>query len=164
MKGGGFARIGIIQQHQGVPDERHQAPPASQLRAMAVARLDRQATGWARRQMLDRLIEVGDGLVLVRDGEPRGHAISRLFGRGHFIGPVDAGSVSSDARALIDAALARLGQVFVRVDTAATSQLGDRLEDIGLRQVGDADTMVNGPNIPPAGPARMFALANQSLD
>ena len=113
--------------------------------------------------MLDRLIEVGDGLVLVRDGEPRGHAFSRLFGRGHVIGPVDAESVA-DARALIDAAHARLGQAFVRVDTAATSQLGDGLESIGLRQVGDADTMVNGPNIPPAGPARMFALANQSLD
>ena len=128
----GFARIGVIQQHLGVPDERHQAPPASHVRAMApseveaVARLDRQATGRARRQMLDRLIEAGDGLVLVRDGEPRGYVISRLFGRGRVIGPVVAETVA-DARALIDAALARLGRVFVRVDTAATSQLGDWL-------------------------------------
>ena len=165
----GFVRIGVIQQHQGVPDERHQAPPASLVRAMApsdveaVARLDRQATGWARRQMLDRLIQAGDGHVLVRDGEPRGYAISRLFGRGHVIGPVVAES-AADARALIEAALARLGQVFVRVDTAATSQLGDWLESIGLRQVGDATTMVKGPQIPPAGPARMFALANQSFN
>ena len=50
----GFVRTGVvIQQHQGVPDERHQAPPAGLVRAMAaadveaVARLDRQATGWA---------------------------------------------------------------------------------------------------------------------
>jgi GNAT superfamily N-acetyltransferase len=165
----GFVRIGVIQQHQGVPNERHQAPPPSLVRAMvpsdaeAVARLDLQATGWARRPMLDRLIQLGDGDVLVRDGEARGYAISRLFGRGHVIGPVVAQN-TADARALIEAALARLGQVFVRVDTAATSQLGDWLEGIGLRQVGDATTMVKGPQIPPAGPARMFALANQSFN
>jgi ribosomal protein S18 acetylase RimI-like enzyme len=165
----GFVRTGVIQQHQGVPDQRHPAPPASLVRAMAasdveaVARLDRQATGWARRQMLERLVQAGDGQVLVRDGEPRGYAISRPFGRGHMIGPVVAES-AADARAMIEAALARLGQVFVRVDTAATSQLGDWLESIGLRQVGDATTMVKGPQIPPTGPARMFALANQSFN
>ena len=165
----GFVRIGVIQQHQGVPHERHQAPPAGLVRAMApsdaeaVAHLDLKASGWARRQMLDRLIQAGDGHVLVRDGEPRGYAISRPFGRGHVIGPVVAES-AADARALIEAALARLGQVFVRVDTSATSQLGDWLESIGLRQVSDAITMVKGPHIPPAGPARMFALANQSFN
>ena len=165
----GFVRIGVIQQHQGVPHERHQAPPASLVRTMtpadveAIADLDRQATGWARRQMLDRLLQAGEGHVLVRDGEPRGYAISRLFGRGHVIGPVVAES-AADARALIEAALARLGQVFVRVDTAATTQLGDWLDSIGLRQVGDATTMVKGPHVPPAGPARMFALANQSFN
>ncbi|MGJ7498663.1 GNAT family N-acetyltransferase [Variovorax sp. RT4R15] len=165
----GFVRIGVIQQHQGVPHERHKAPPASLVRAMApsdveaVARLDRKATGWDRRQMLDRLIQAGDGQVLVRDGEPRGYVISRRLGHGHVIGPVVAES-AADARALIGAALARLGQVFVRVDTAATSQLGDWLESIGLRQVSDATTMVKGPHIPPAEPARMFALANQSFN
>jgi predicted GNAT family N-acyltransferase len=165
----GFVRIGVIQQHQGVPHERPQAPPASLVRAMAasdveaVARLDRLATGWARRPMLDRLIQAGDGHVLLRDGEPRGYAISRLFGRGHVIGPVVAES-AADARALIEASLARLGRVFVRVDTSATSQLGGWLEGIGLQQVGDATTMVKGPQIPPAGPARTFALANQSFN
>ncbi|KQU85685.1 GCN5 family acetyltransferase [Variovorax sp. Root318D1] len=165
----GFVRTGVIQQHQGIPHERHQAPPTSLVRAMVpsdvevVARLDLEASGWARRQMLDRLIQVGDGHVLVRDGEPRGYAISRLFGRGHVIGPVVAES-AADARALIEAALARLGQVFVRVDTEATSQLGDWLDSIGLHQVSDATTMVKGPQNPPAGPARMFAVANQSFN
>lgn len=165
----GFVSIGVIQQHQGVPGEHHRAPQASLVRVMApsdagaVARLDRQATGWTRRRMLDRLIQAGDGDVLVRDGEPHAYAISRRFGRGHVIGPVVAES-PADARALIEAALARLGPVFVRVDTAATSQLGDWLESIGLPQVGDATTMVKGPQIPPAGPARMFALANQSFN
>jgi GNAT superfamily N-acetyltransferase len=165
----GFARIGEIHQHQGIPTERHEAPSPSLVRAMApsdaaaVARLDRDATGWARRQMLDRLVQAGEGYVLVRDGEPRGYAVSRPFGRGHVIGPVVAES-PTDARALIEAALARLGRVFVRVDTSATSQLGEWLEDIGLQQVGDATTMVLGTLVPSTGPARMFALANQSFN
>ena len=82
----GLVRIGAIQQHQGVPDQRHQAPPASLVRAMAasdgeaVARLDRRVTGWPRRQMLDRLVQAGDGHLLMHHGKPRGCALSRLFG------------------------------------------------------------------------------------
>lgn len=165
----GFVRIGVIQQHQGVPHEHHRAPPARLVRALAasdaeaVARLDGQATRWARRRMLDRLMQAGDGHLLVRDGEPRGYAISRAFGGGHVIGSVVAES-AVDARALIEAALARLGRVFVRIDTPANSQLGDWLASIGLRHVDDATTMVKGAHIPPAGPARMFALANQSFN
>lgn len=165
----GFVPIGVIHQHHGVPMERHDAPPPSLVRAMApsdfeaIASLDREATGWARRQMLQRLVQGGDGYALLRDGVPRGYAICRLFGRGHVIGPVVAES-PADARALIEAPLARLGSVFVRVDTSATSQLGEWLEGVGLQQVGDATTMVLGTQIPSAGPARMFALANQSFN
>jgi ribosomal protein S18 acetylase RimI-like enzyme len=165
----GFVRVGVIHQHQGVPDERHLAPPKSLVRRMAasdveaVARLDGQATGWSRRRMLHALVRAGGGHVLLRDGEPRGYAVSREFGRGHVIGPVVADSVA-DARALIEAAVAGLGQVFVRIDTPAASQLGDWLASIGLRHVDDATTMVKGPRTPPMGPARMFALANQSFN
>lgn len=163
-----FVRIGVVQQHQGFHTERHR-PPLRLVRPMApsdidaIAHLDQQATGWARRQMLDRLIQAGEGHVLVRDGQPRGYAVSRLFGRGHVIGPVIADS-AADARTLIDAALARLGPVFVRIDTPATSQLGNWLEFVGLRQVDEATTMVKGPHLLPAGPARMFALASQSFN
>ncbi|MEO5737184.1 MAG: GNAT family N-acetyltransferase [Variovorax sp.] len=165
----GFVPIGVIQQHQGVPQGRHEAPPPSLIRAMAasdfeaVVRLDQEATNWARQPMLRRLIEVGDGYVLTRDGVARGYAVCRLFGRGHVIGPVVAENLD-DARALIEAAFARLGSVFIRVDTAATSQLGEWLEAIGLHQVSDATTMVLGSPVPSTGPARMFALANQSFN
>jgi GNAT superfamily N-acetyltransferase len=164
----GFVSVGVIHQHQGIPRERYEAPRPCLVRAMtpsdfeAITRLDRQATGWTRREMLNRLIEIGDGYVLLRDGIPSGYAISRLFGRGHVIGPVVAES-PADARALIEAALAPLGSVFVRVDTSTTSQLGEWLEDIGLQQVGDATTMVLGTQMPSTGPARTFALANQSF-
>jgi GNAT superfamily N-acetyltransferase len=164
----GFASIGMLHQHHGIPRQRRDMPPPGDVRAMvpsdfgAIVGLDHEATGWTRREMLNRLFEVGDGYVLLRDGIPRGYAISRLFGRGHVIGPVVAES-PTDARALIEAALAPLGSVFVRVDTSTTSQLGEWLEGIGLQQVGDATTMVLGTQMPSTGPARTFALANQSF-
>jgi hypothetical protein len=57
-----------------------------------------------------------------------------------------------------------LGSTFVRIDTAASTHLGPWLESIGLAQVGEATTMVLGPQTPATGPARMFALANQSFN
>jgi hypothetical protein len=128
-----------------------------------VARLDREATGWSRPAMLDRLLRVGEGHLLVRDGRTRGYALTRRFGLGHVIGPVVAED-AADARALIEAALARLGRVFVRLDTSASSGLGGWLEDLGLQRVGEATTMVRGTQEPPGGPARVFALANQSFN
>ncbi|MDH2401265.1 GNAT family N-acetyltransferase [Bradyrhizobium sp. SSUT18] len=164
----GFASIGVLHQHHGIPTQRGDVPPLGDVRPMvpsdlgAVVGLDHGATGWTRREMLNRLTEVGDGYVLLRDGTLRGYAISRRFGRGHVVGPVVAEN-PIDARALIEAALARLGNVFVRIDTSASSQLGDWLESIGLEQVSDATTMVLGAQMPSTGPARTFAVANQSF-
>lgn len=164
----GFVPIGVIQQHQGVPNEHYEVPQSCLVRATAtsdfeaITRLDREATGVDRQRMLDRLVQSGDGYVLQRDGMARGYAISRLFGRGHVIGPVVAES-PTDARALIEAVLARLGRVFVRIDTSASSQLGDWLEGLCLQRVGDATTMILGTQPPSTGPARTFALANQSF-
>ncbi|MCW1991964.1 GNAT family N-acetyltransferase [Bradyrhizobium diazoefficiens] len=164
----GFVPTGLIHQHQGIPSGRHEPPRSGLLRPMAasefgaIARLDRTATGLERRQLLNQLFDSGDGCVLLRDGIPRGYALSRLFGRGYVIGPVVAES-PTDARALIEFAIARLGPVFVRIDTPASSQLGEWLESIGLQQVSDATTMVLGTPAPWIGPARMFGLANQSF-
>lgn len=164
----GFIPIGVIHQHQGIPRERYEPPRSCLVRAMApsdfeaIIRLDRQATGWQRRPLLDRLVQSGDGYVLLRDDMPRGYAISRLFGRGHVVGPVVAES-QADARALIVAVLARLGSVFVRIDTPASSQLGEWLEGIGLQLVSDATTMILGTQMPSTGPARTLAVANQSF-
>ena len=162
-----FVPIGVIHQHQGIPRGRHESPPGL-VRPMtasdfgAIMRLDREATGLERRQMLEKLLQSGDGYVLQRDGMARGYAVSRLFGRGHVIGPVVA-ETATDARALIEAALARLGSVFVRIDTSATSQLGEWLQGIGLERVSDATTMVLGTPASSSGPARVFAIPNQSF-
>jgi len=165
----GFVRAGLVLQHQGIPLALHPAPPASMVRPMfpsdadAVARLDQQATGWTRRAMLDRLFQLGEGHVLLRDGQPHGYAISRRFGHGQVVGPVVADD-PADARVLIQAALARLGRTFVRIDTSATSGLCAWLQGIGLQRVGEATTMVRGTPVAPPGPARLFALANQSFN
>ncbi|MCA1516149.1 GNAT family N-acetyltransferase [Bradyrhizobium sp. NBAIM01] len=164
----GFVPIGVIHQHQGIPSETGGSPRSNLVRPMAasdfdaIVRLDREATGWERQRMLDRLVQNADGYVLHRDGIARGYAISRLFGRGHVIGPVAAES-PTDARALIEAALARLGGRFVRIDTSAASQLGPWLESIGLQHVSDATTMTLGMPAQSTGPARSFAIANQSF-
>ncbi|KQY90734.1 GNAT family N-acetyltransferase [Pelomonas sp. Root1444] len=164
----GFARVGDIRQHQGIPEGGHRSS-AGVVQATApqhvdaIAQLDEHATGWSRRRMLNRLLQAGRGYVLLRGGQPCGYAVSRPFGRGHVIGPVVADG-PADARALIETALADLGPVFARVDTPADSQLGEWLEAIGLRSVGDATTMVLGSRMPRQGPARVFALANQSFN
>ncbi|WBL81567.1 GNAT family N-acetyltransferase [Bradyrhizobium xenonodulans] len=164
----GFLPTGIIHQHHGIPRQSHETPRSGLVRPMAasefeaIARLDRTATGLERRQLLNRLFDSGDGYVLLRDGMLRGYAISRLFGRGHVIGPVVAES-PTDARALIEFAIAQLGPVFVRIDTPASSQLGEWLESIGLPRVSDATTMVLGTPAPWTEPARIFGLANQSF-
>ncbi|AWO93270.2 GNAT family N-acetyltransferase [Bradyrhizobium diazoefficiens] len=164
----GFVPIGVIHQHQGIPRD-YDEPPRSWLVGPmaasdfeAITRLDREATGLERRPLLDRLVRSGDGYVLRHDGVACGYAISRRFGRGHVIGPVVAES-RADARALIDAALAGLGRCFVRIDTSASSQLGDWLESIGLQRVGDATTMILGTQVQATGAARTFAIANQSF-
>jgi len=164
----GFVAVGVVRQHQGVPVRGCVAPPRDWVRTMtasdadAVARIDREACGWIRPQMLRRLAQLAQGHVLLRDGVPCGYALCRLFGRGHVIGPVVA-QTPDDARSLIEAALASLGPTFVRVDTSS-APLGAWLERLGLQQVADATTMVLGHQVPPPGPARMFALANQSFN
>lgn len=164
----GFRSIGVIHQHQGLSRGGSEAAAPDPVRAMepadaeAVARLDREATGLERGPLLRALAEVGEGHVLLRSGEPVGYAVSRLFGRGHVVGPVVAPG-AAEARLLISAALARLEGRFVRIDTAAVEELGPWFEEIGLARVSDALVMALG-DLPPTGPARLFALASQSLN
>lgn len=166
----GFVPIGAVYQHQGIPKALPVDGALRPVRPMVaedmafVERMDWEATGWQRPALLRRLALVGEAWVLVRDGIPRGFAICRRFGRGHVIGPVVADNMA-DSQALIQAALAKLGSTFVRVDVPATSQLSAWLEEAGLMQVpGDNITMILGAEVPPPGPARLFALAAQSFN
>jgi hypothetical protein len=125
--------------------------------------MPRRSRAWDRRPVLSRFSLAGEGYVLLRDGQPHGYALTRRFGRGHVIGPVVAEN-ADDARALIEATLARLGPVLVRIDTSATAQLAGWLEHVGLAKVSEVATMVRGAQVPPPGPARVFALASHSFN
>lgn len=164
----GFEPIGTIHQHQGLVSRRIEAPSPNVVRPMeaadldALLRLDEEATGAPRRLLLERLLDVGEAQVLLRDGAVAGYAVSRVWGRGHVVGPVVAPS-AEEARLLIEAALSRLEGCFVRIDTELDTGLSSWFEEIGLPQVSDALIMVRG-TMPPRGPARVFALSNQSLN
>jgi len=164
----GFRPVGRIQQHNGIVPPRRETSPIDCVHPMrpsdfdAIARLDHQATGFERLPLLCLLLKAGEALVLLREGEVVGYAITRAFGRGYVVGPVVA-ETTDDARRLIEAALARHAGCFVRIDTAAIDDLSPWLADIGLPVVGDALTMVFGA-LPPTGPACVFALSNQSFN
>ena len=72
-------------------------------------------------------------------------------------------SPAATARLLISAHLSKLQGQFVRIDVYAEHGLGDWLDSVGLGRVGDATAMVKGRLPVSDGPARMFALANQSF-
>lgn len=164
----GFQPVGVLQQHHGILDAACDAPPTDRVRPLkssdidAITRLDAEATGFDRGPLLQRLLEVGAAQVLLRDGTPAGYAITRLFGRGHVVGPVVA-ATPADARLLIEASLASLKGCFVRIDTSAIEELSPWLDQIGLRRASSALTMALG-TMPPSGPAQVFALANQSFN
>ncbi|RWA65471.1 GNAT family N-acetyltransferase [Mesorhizobium sp.] len=164
----GFAAWGAVFQHQGpldvavVPDDRGDIRPAALSDLVAIQAFDERAFGMPRRAMVAALADVGDVAVIDHGGRIAGYAIARRFGRGYVIGPVAAESVH-DAQRLILAQLSGLKGQFVRIDIHAEHGWGDWLGSLGLEQVGQATAMVKGQRPVSAGPARMFALANQSF-
>lgn len=164
----GFVSWGRVHQHQGVPAtsfrrrEGDGIRPAAATDLPAIQAFDQRATGLARQSMVAALCGAGNTLVLERTGRLVAYAIARRFGRGYVIGPCAAESVD-DARRLIEAHLIMLQGEFVRLDVYAKDGLSGWLEQIGLKQVGQATAMIKGRLPEPVAPATMFALANQSF-
>lgn len=164
----GFRPVNTIHQHQGIATAGFKTPAPEAVGSMTasdietVLRLDAQANGIGRRPLLEALFEVGETLVLRRGDGPAGYVVSRVWGRGHVLGPVVAPTLE-DARILIGAALTRLEGRFVRIDTEAGTGLSAWFDEIGLPKVSDALVMVRG-TMPGTGPSRVFALSNQSLN
>jgi hypothetical protein len=164
----GFTAWGTVLQHQGplsavvTPDARDEIRPATVSDLPAIQIFDERATGMPRPTMVAALANVGNVVVIERAGRIVGYAIARRFGRGYVVGPVAAESVQ-DAQILMLDHLSRLNGQFVRIDVHAEHRLGDWLEGLGLNRVGDATAMVKGQQPVSDGPARMYALANQSF-
>ena len=163
----GFTPWGTVLQHQGwlsvaVRPNTRDIRPATVSDLASIQAFDEGATGMPRPSMVAALADVGDVVVIDRGGRVAGYAIARRFGRGYVIGPAAAES-AQDAQLLILAQLSKLHGQFVRIDIYAEHGLGDWLESLGLERVGHAIAMVKGRRPVSDGPARMYALANQSF-
>jgi len=168
----GFVRTGEIRQHQGIaqPTPLIALPAGWRLRpaglneAEDLRRLDAEARGMPRDALIEDLLATADAcVVLDDDGEPRGFAMLRRFGRGHAIGPVVAPDAES-AKALI-AHLAGINTGhFTRIDIDFDSGLAEWLESIGLLRVDAPTTMVRGaPLATPPGAPLLFAIVTQAM-
>lgn len=168
----GFVRTGEIRQHQGVaqPTPLIALPTGWRLRpaglneAADLRRLDAQARGMPRDALIDDLLASADAcVVLDDDGEARGFAMLRRFGRGHAIGPVVAPDAESAKAVIAHLAGINAGH-FTRIDIDFDSGLAEWLESIGLLRVDAPTTMVRGEPLatPPGAPA-LFAIVTQAM-
>ena len=167
----GFKAIGSIHQHQGTGGAHPpavQLAPGERIRPLGardpgrLSALLNRATGYDRTQVLGALLNVAEGVVLDRDGEPVGFALMRRFGRGHVIGPLVAPHIEG-AQALISHLVGSNEGKFVRIDVDGNSGLSDWLDGLGLQQVDAVVTMVRGAAPQPESDVRVFAITNQAL-
>jgi hypothetical protein len=167
----GFKAMGSIHQHQGTGGAHPpavQLAPGERIRPLGARDPDRlsallnRSAGYDRTQVLGALLNVAEGVVLDRDGEPVGFALMRRFGRGHVIGPLVAPHIEG-AQALISHLVGSNEGKFVRIDVDGNSGLSDWLDGLGLQQVDAVVTMVRGAAPQPDGDARVFAITNQAL-
>jgi predicted N-acetyltransferase YhbS len=167
----GFVRVGELRQHQGTAlpsppialDAGWRLRPAGQSDLDALATLDEQARGMPRRELIADLFASAEAtVVLDHEGQARGFAMLRRFGRGHAIGPVVAPD-NEGAQALI-AHLAGLNAGrFTRIDIDFDSGLAEWVETLGLLRVDAPTTMVRGAPLAHDANARLYAIVTQAL-
>ncbi|WP_240702545.1 GNAT family N-acetyltransferase [Trinickia terrae] len=167
----GFKAIGSIHQHQGAGGAHPPVvalAPGERIRPLGardperLAALWSHAAGYDRAPVLEALLQVAEGVVLARDGEPIGFAIMRRFGRGHVIGPVVAPHAEG-AKALISHWLGANEGKFTRIDVTGDSGLSDWLDELGLPKVDSVVTMARGETPRADGRGQVFAITNQAL-
>ncbi|WP_083440719.1 GNAT family N-acetyltransferase [Aquincola tertiaricarbonis] len=167
----GFVRIGEVRQHQGTAlpaplvalEPGWRLRPAGSSDAAALKVLDAAARGMPRDGLVDELLASADAtVVLDHEGEAKGFAMLRRFGRGHIIGPVVAPDAEG-AKALIAHLSGLSAGRFVRIDIDFASGLAEWLEGLGLQRVDAPTTMVRGEPPATAPGTRLFALATQAL-
>jgi predicted N-acetyltransferase YhbS len=167
----GFCPTGVsVYQHQGAVFDVPMVPLGSCERVRpigasdveALAALSQRANGLPRTAMFRDLMEVAEGVALVRDAEICGFAFYRRFGRGFVIGPVVAQN-QRQAQVLISHWLSCNIGIFNRIDVLSTSGLSEWLIGMGLAQVDTVTAMQWGGVVDGDGTAQCFAIANQAL-
>lgn len=167
----GFEPVSTIFQHQGKARPIHApAPvPGVTLRELspgdadAIRTLDRHAYGADRREVVDALLALSDGLVAERDGQVCAYALRRPFGKGVVIGPLVA---ENEAMAMQLAAplIQRSEGVFTRLDLPFDSpRFGSLLAAAGMGVFDTVTEMALGrPRRADEGP-QLYGLASHSL-
>lgn len=168
----GFARVGELRQHQGIttPAPLVALPPLWRLRpggasdASELKQLDARARGMPRDALIDELLNTAEAcVVLDHDGQARGFAMLRRFGRGHLIGPVVAPDAEG-AKALIAHLVGVNAGRFTRIDIDPRSGLAEWLETMGLARVDAPTTMMRGAlRERAADEPRLFAIVTQAI-
>jgi predicted N-acetyltransferase YhbS len=159
----GFRTVGIIRQQQGAWRPEPWLTRARRFRPAdrdAAVALDAEAFGAPRAALLDRLLQVGEAVVIDGPDGVTGFAIRRTFGRGQVIGPI----VAADEAGAIDliAALAKPGFLRVDIPSDATT-LSAWLTGRGLSPVGIATVMTRGAWPPQSSKTRRFGLVSQAF-
>ncbi|SFD89473.1 Acetyltransferase (GNAT) domain-containing protein [Salipiger profundus] len=166
----GFVPVSTIYQQQGIVREiSAPAPTDGMLRDLtladrdAIVALDRSATHADRSAVFDALLEVSDGLVLEQDGEVKGFAMKRAFGKGTVIGPVLADS-DEMAIQLTAPLLQSCEGRFARFDRQVESEaMGAFLAAAGLGVYDTVTEMRLGSNRLSQEGLRVYGLASHSL-
>ncbi len=165
----GFVEFGHVQQHQGqaqVP-ERPTLAEGESCRALnaddhtALLALAKAASGLDRREVL-RDLQVENAVGIERDGQLRGFALLRPFGRGRCIGPVVAETIDQ-AKHLIATLLAQVPDAFVRIDIPVACGLSDWLEQAGLKNIDTVAQMAKGTPPQASQGVYPFALITQAI-
>ncbi|AKS09170.1 GNAT family N-acetyltransferase [Pseudomonas trivialis] len=165
----GFVEFGRVQQHQGqarVPELAELATGES-CRALSaddhttLLALAKAASGLDRREVL-RDLQVEHAVGIERDGQLRGFALLRPFGRGRCIGPVVAENLDQ-AKHLIAALLAHVPDAFVRIDIPVACGLSDWLESAGLKNIDTVAQMALGTPPQASQGVYPFALITQAI-
>ena len=167
----GFVEFGQILQYQGQAQaaDTPALPAGEQSRPLTADDRVRQlelanaGSGLDRESILNELFDVVEHSVgIERDGQLRGFAILRPFGRGRCIGPVIAEN-PAQAKHLIAMLLAQVPEAFVRIDIPADSGLSDWLEAAGLKLADRVVQMARGTPPRAVGGVSQFALVTQAI-
>lgn len=88
----------------------------------ALVSFDAHANGGSRRMKLEGIVAVSRGMVAERDGTLVGFGLCRAYGRGRFIGPLEACD-EAVAAALLSALITTEPEGFVRVDLVHAEEM-----------------------------------------
>lgn len=129
----------------------------------AIEKLDEAAMGFNRDRVIKHLLSISDGYVIRTNGDIKGFALCRKFGRGHVIGPVIAESEET-AIALISPFINEHSDGFLRMDTYQDEGLlRNYLVDAGLKHHETVTKMSRGDLPSPTGITQTMGLASQAL-